>query len=104
MGFIILLIVLFVFLIGYQLFLELPNKRMIEGMDNNTDTTTTDTTTTVNETTTDSQDLETRVKTLEEEVGQLTQQVSDLVQQQANLATQMVGDTPITVTGTDMSA
>ena len=97
MGFIILLIVFFVFLIGYQIYLNLPNKRMVEGMDNNTDTTTTTDTTT-------SQDLETRVKSLEEEVGQLTQQMSDLVQQQANLATQMVGDTPITITGTDMSA
>ena len=97
MGIIILLIVLFVFLIGYQIYLNLPNKRMVEGMDNNTDTTTTTDTTT-------SQDLETRVKSLEEEVGQLTQQMSDLVQQQANLATQMVGDTPITITGTDMSA
>jgi len=104
MGFIILLIVFFVFLIGYQIYLNLPNKRMVEGM--TTDTTTEDTTTTdtTDATTTDSQDLETRVKTLEEEVGQLTQQVTDLVQEQANLATQMVGDTPITITGTDMSA
>jgi hypothetical protein len=106
--FIIALILVFIFLLSYQIFLDVPYK---EGMDNNTttttDTTTTDTTTgdtTTADTTADTTTTDTSGGDLESRVAALEEQVSQLVQQQADLATQLVGDTPPTITGTDMSA
>jgi len=92
------LIFVFIFLIGYPII----SKKTVEGMESSDTTTATSTEETdVNK---KISDLTTRVTTLEEEVSGMNDQITGLVQEQADLATQMVGDTPITVTGTDMSA
>ena len=116
------LILFFVLLIGYQLFLAYFRK-IIEGLDNNTQTTTSPTSYTnynindpnnalilaqqnagnisfIKSRIDDLANIKKEVEDISGNVAQLTSQVNQLVQSQSDYATQNLPSTPPTITGT----
>jgi hypothetical protein len=109
------LIGFFIFLIGYQIFLALLDKNnLVEGLEN-------ETTTDPNSALILSQQnagnievlkgrvdeldgakgLKSRVDTMQQNIDSMQTQIDGLVQQQADYATDLAGDEPIVITGTE---
>ena len=121
------LIVIFIFLISYQIYLEMTKQYLIEGMD----TATTDSSTVVYKDYGSSDSatnalilaqqnagnieflkqqidsllpLKAQVDNLNYEVETIPTQINDLAQQQADYATELAGSTPPQITGTDYTS
>ena len=110
------LILLFVLLIGYQTYLALIPKKLIEGLTTEEEQTNTTQSYNVSEpnssvnieeqsssqsSTEMSNDVKKKFNDIQLEIDQMQTQIDSLVQQQADYAQELAGSTPANITGTD---